>query len=413
MNLKRPEGQGTQEIPARTADGTLLAVSIRDLPNPPRQPDGDEAPSTHPSDEEVPYQGAARNVARGDLPDECPWEGPGTRDDRNSSFLADPARDMPRGGGSSSSNHDTTDLVFGRAMPVPPRQVVWTWPTIPAARPRVTLTAAASSSSAAPSTVRLQPKPGAMDSGFTLNKRIHARGGRGRKKDDEAKQKRADYILWRDRQDAFRRNRPDDDRDGGEGGDAVALMQTLTRLVACCWPKCLQRTSKQAACIPGQPHEKIDGEVAEQREASETVEPPDIPNDIEPGPMCAFCRRSIGPMAADCARCYAGPFHMACRRLHVEYQCPGRMVDEHQPAGPSSSCVAPSSEGAQPEPDAMDARFSDDKRIHARGGKGRKKNAVLRQKRMDYIAWRNQQDASREGRPVEDRDGKRDGGRPP
>ena len=89
------------------------------------------------------------------------------------------------------------------------------------------------------------------------------------------------------------------------------------------------------------------------------------------------------------------------------------MVDEHQPVGPSSSCTAPSSETAQPKPDAMDARLSDNKRAHARGGKGRKKNAMLRQKRMDYIAWCNQHGAPRGGRPGEDCDGKRGGDRPP
>jgi len=65
-----------------------------------------------------------------------------------------------------------------------------------------------------------------MDAGFTLNKRIHARGGRGRKKDVEAKQKRADYIVWRDQQDAFRRDHPGEDHDGEGGGDAMSLMQT-------------------------------------------------------------------------------------------------------------------------------------------------------------------------------------------
>ena len=55
------------------------------------------------------------------------------------------------------------------------------------------------------------------------------------------------------------------------------------------------------------------------------------PAGIVPGPVCAFCRREIIYLAADCERCYAGPFHLACRRLHVEYQCPGRMVDEKGP----------------------------------------------------------------------------------
>jgi len=75
-----------------------------------------------------------------------------------------------------------------------------------------------------------------MDAGFTLNKRIHARGGRGRKKDAEAKQKRADYVAWRDQQDAFRRNRPDDDHDDAAHGDAVSLTQIVAHPGICCSP---------------------------------------------------------------------------------------------------------------------------------------------------------------------------------
>ena len=319
------EGQGDRETPAPPIAGMLPAASARSLPNPAQQAADDEAPSMHPSDEEVPYQGAADNAARDDLPEECPWEGPGARDDRNSSFLADPARDVSRGGGPSSSNLD---------VPVPARQVVWKWPNIPAAHPRVTATATASSSSTAPSTVRLQPKPGAMDAGFTLNKRIHARGGRGRKKDVEAKQKRADYIVWRDQQDVFRRDRPDDDHGAEERGDAVLLMQTLTHPGTCCWPKCLQRTPLRAPPTPWQLREKLDDESAEQRNAAESVQPPEKPNDIEPGPVCAFCRNGIWYPAADCTQCHAGPFHLICRRLHVEYQCPGRMIDRVGPPPP-------------------------------------------------------------------------------
>ena len=114
-----------------------------------------------------------------------------------------------------------------RDVPAPASQTGGVWRSIPAAHPRSAAAATASSSSAAPVAVHLQPKPGAMDAGFTLNKRIHARGGRGRKKDAEAKQKRADYVAWRDQQDAFRRNRPDDDHDDAAHGDAVSLMQIV------------------------------------------------------------------------------------------------------------------------------------------------------------------------------------------
>jgi len=69
------------------------------------------------------------------------------------------------------------------------------------------------------------------------------------------------------------------------------------------------------------------------QQAAESVQPPEKPKDIEPGPVCAFCRNWIWYPAADCTRCYAGPVHLICRRLHVEYQCPGRMIDGRQLTG--------------------------------------------------------------------------------
>ena len=92
------------------------------------------------------------------------------------------------------------------------------------------------SSQATTATVQLKLKPDAMDARYTLNKRIHARGGKGRKKDVGAKQKRADYIVWRDQQHAPSCERPGVSRQGEGGCDATTVMQTNASLadsVAC------------------------------------------------------------------------------------------------------------------------------------------------------------------------------------
>ena len=49
---------------------------------------------------------------------------------------------------------------------------------------------------------------------------------------------------------------------------------------------------------------------------------PEVLSDaIIPEPPCRFCRKEIVYLATECERCLAGPFHLHCRRLHIEYQC--------------------------------------------------------------------------------------------